>query len=72
MLQAAQQYYDSHGFKRRFLPTFGYTGYNGVGLSVLNSPIFYQDGSVQVIDVFRFALDDRFMNEQNTESPQLL
>lgn len=64
LLQIAQRYYESPGFKRRFQPAFGHVGFNGFGLSILNSPIFYPDGSVQIVDVFRFALDEEFRKTQ--------
>lgn len=64
LLTEAQRYYDSAGFKRRFQPAHGHVGFTGFGISVLNSPIFYPDGSIQLIDVFRFILDDSFRAEQ--------
>jgi transcriptional regulator with XRE-family HTH domain len=63
MLIQAQQYYGSFGFKRRFLPTYGHI-FTGLGVSVLNSPIFYADGSSQLVDVFRFVIDESFRATQ--------
>jgi transcriptional regulator with XRE-family HTH domain len=64
LLVEAQCYYNTPGFKRRFQPVYGLSGFNIFGISVLNSPVFNHDGSIQLIDVFRFVLDDSFRAEQ--------
>ncbi|MGY0794285.1 helix-turn-helix domain-containing protein [Azospirillum argentinense] len=67
LLIEAQRYYESPGFKRRIQPTFGQPVYNGFGVSVLNSPVFFHDGSIRFVDVFRFIVDERFRAEQERE-----
>lgn len=72
LLLKAQDYYNSPGFKRRFQPVFGHTIFNGFGISVLNSPINNPNGTVSIIDLFRFIVDSNFESEQKAENPPLL
>lgn len=66
LLSLAQDYYDSPGFKRRFMTEtgYGYVGFNPFGLSVLNSPASNLDGSSSIVDLFRFVLDEGFRQTQ--------
>lgn len=62
LLSLAEQYYSSPGFKRRMQNT-PYSFYN---MSALNSPMYTADGSITVIDVFRFMVAPDFRKEQLT------
>ena len=59
LLNEAQEYYRSEGFKVR--PPF--TFYSGRGMA-LHGPIYMPNGQIDVNDVFRFALDGAFKEAQ--------
>ncbi|WP_114743499.1 helix-turn-helix domain-containing protein [Vibrio cholerae] len=59
LLQEAQSYYSSSGFRNR-VPTTSWNMY----LSVLNGPFYNHDGTVTLIDVMRFSLDESFKTQQ--------
>lgn len=64
LLKMAQSYYSSPGFKSR-IPVLHWN----FNINALNTPIYNQDGSVNIIDVFRFALDPTFRDQQAPTLP---
>ena len=59
LLEEAQNYYATPGYRNRIQPqSWNYY------ISVLNGPIYNQNGSITLVDVFRYVLDDDFKNEQ--------
>jgi transcriptional regulator with XRE-family HTH domain len=72
LLNEAQKYYNSPGFKRKSHRQNIQFAYSNSMISVLNSPIFNLDGSIQLIDLFRFVLDESFKAEQLSEYRQSL
>jgi len=57
--QKAQEYYSTSGFRSR-MPLYNWTQ----SIRALNSPIFNYDGNSIFIDVFRFAIDPNFREQQ--------
>lgn len=58
VLQVAQNYYDSPGFKNQNQELRA--SWVNPKVSVSNSPLFYQDGTVQITDLFRYIVDNEF------------
>jgi transcriptional regulator with XRE-family HTH domain len=59
LLKEAIEYYASAAFKAR-IPLPGWGQY----ATALNSPIHNYDGTINIIDVFRFSLDPEFKKQQ--------
>ncbi|MBG5891018.1 MULTISPECIES: helix-turn-helix domain-containing protein [Providencia] len=57
LLKASQEYYSSPGYKRR-------VNMNNIMPSALNGPIFYQNGNVDGLTVFMFALFPKCKQQQ--------
>ncbi|EIZ1364044.1 helix-turn-helix transcriptional regulator [Vibrio parahaemolyticus] len=64
LLNEAHEYYASAGFKAR-VPLSGW----GHHVTALNSPINNWDGTINIVDVFRFALDKDFKEQQLNYKP---
>jgi len=63
LLKEAQEYYSSPGFRTR-IPQIVWNQ----NVSALNSPIYNQDGTISLIQVFQFVLDPNFKKEQESNS----
>lgn len=61
LLKDAQEYYSTAGYRAR-LPRVNWN----INVSVLNGPFYNQDGTVDIGEVFRFLLDDKFKQAQIT------
>ncbi|SKC34433.1 Helix-turn-helix domain protein [Photobacterium piscicola] len=64
LLQEAQNYYLTPGFRNRIQPQ----SWN-FNISVLNGPIYNLDGTINVVDVFRYTLDEQFQIQQKEFKP---
>ncbi|MFS8173293.1 helix-turn-helix domain-containing protein [Halomonas sp. ATBC28] len=60
LLKLSQEYWSSPGYRKRAPHMWGYQ-------SVLNGPIYNQDGSITIAPVFQFILDPTFRAEQLTD-----
>lgn len=70
LMDAASLYYSSPGFKRRQqMPLTGLLGNN----EILNGPAYWGNDIITMPDVFRFALQEDYRNEQlSTTSSSML
>lgn len=59
LLKEAQSYYSTPGYRAK-IPRILWNGY----ISVLNGPWYNQNGSIDLNEVFRFALDSDFKEQQ--------
>ncbi|MBL0703302.1 MAG: helix-turn-helix transcriptional regulator [Sulfurospirillum sp.] len=59
LLKDAQKYYSTLGYKTR-IPRISFN----INVSVLNGPFYNQDGTVDISEVFKFALDENFKQTQ--------
>jgi transcriptional regulator with XRE-family HTH domain len=64
LLNDAQDYYLTSGYRNRVLPQSW-----SQNISVLNGPVYNLDGTINLIDVFRFSLDEQFKKEQIEYKP---